>query len=258
MAKRLDVVIVSDGYGDFLETTLPYTKLFADNIVVATGMDDTYTQKVCKKNDVTCVPTYVHKYNDTFNKALAINHGLAHLALDSWILHLDADIVVPPGFKRWFNEAHLLDNTIYGVDRFNCSYDQWLQIEATDWLFRTREWGFMIDPPSNLRITPPVKLGSRIGHGSYHGWVPIGFFQLWAAKHKNRYPLKQQSDMEHTDLLQSAHFPPNQRRLIPDFFALHLVTTNQHGANWAGRKSPAWGNPSLSTGLVNYDTGKIT
>ena len=249
MSKKLDVVIVCDGYGDFLEHTLPYTKLFADDIVVVTGMDDKYTEIVCKKNDVTFIKTYVHKYNDKFNKALAINHGLAHLGLDSWVLQLDADIIVPPVFRKWFSEAHLIENRIYGVDRFDCNFEQWTKLKnETDWLFRSREWGFLIHPPSD--VNKDLKLSCRVGHKAYHGAVVIGFFQLFNAKYKNRYPTKQQADMEHTDLLHSSFYPPENRYLIPDFFTLHLTTDKKMGINWKGRQSKLFGKPSLM-GITN-------
>mgnify|MGYP000084204964 CR=1 FL=1 len=253
MNKKLEAVIVCDGYGDFLHETLPFTKVVADDIVVVTSKEDSYTQRVCKKLDVRYVISYVHKYNDSFNKARAINYGLAHLELKDWWLHLDADIVLPMSYKKWFNEAHLEKNKIYGVDRFNVNYDQWQQVKKTDWLDRTREWGFLISPPSDLKITPQIKMGSRVGHADYHGWIPIGFHQLSHSSERNRYPNKQQSNMEHTDLLFASHYPPENRILVGDTFLLHLTTDSKMGVNWEGRKSKAFGNPSLMPINTNYN-----
>lgn len=253
MSKKLEVVIVSDGYGDFLHETLPFTKAISDDIVVVTSKEDQYTQRVCRKLDVRCVVSYVHKYNDVFNKARAINYGLAHLELKDWWLHLDADIVLTPGYRRWFNEAHLEQNKIYGADRFNVDHNQWTQLKNTDWLDRTRDWLFLISPASDLNINPPIKLGSRVGHGDFHGWLPIGHNQLVHSSERIRYPNKQQANMEHTDLLFASHYPPNCRVLIPDLFVIHLMTDNKMSTNWGGRKSPAFGSPNLHDPKFSYN-----
>jgi len=246
MADKLEAVIVCDGYGDFLEHTVPITKSIFDNVIIVTGKGDNYTEMVCKKYDVDYVVGYNHKHNDRFNKALAINHGLAHLSLTGWVVHLDADIVLPYGFKNWFQQTTTLkEDTIYGMDRFNANFDQWEQVKKTDWMHKTRDWGYIIPPPSDLPVNPSLKMGARVGHGLYHSWLPIGFFQMWHAKFKNRYPNKQQSDMEHTDLLHASYWPPDKRILIPDFFCLHLTTTTQMGHNWQGRKSAPFGMPGL-------------
>lgn len=246
MADKLEAVIVCDGYGDFLEHTLPYTKSVVDYTVVVSSEEDKYTQKVCKSLDVECVIGYAHKYDSKFDKARAINHGLSHLELKDWWMHLDADIMLPPGYKRWFNESKLDKKKIYGADRFNCNYSQYEQLKKTDWFNHTRQWGYIIVPPSDLQIVPPLTMGARVAHGNYHGWVPIGHNTLVHSSEISRYPNKNNAGAEHTDLLFASHFKPENRVLIPDLFVIHLTTDQRMGANWEGRTSPKFGkNPEL-------------
>src|ERR1700722_16164071 len=97
----LQAVIVCVNYSDFLKHTLPNNIHHFDRIVVVTDEGDTKTQSLCRSLSAPCVRTdefYVGE--DRFNKGRGINLGLAHLMPGTWILQLDADVVLPPQFRR--------------------------------------------------------------------------------------------------------------------------------------------------------------
>jgi len=234
--RFLEAVIVCDGYGDFLEETIPYTLRSVNRLVVVTSKDDNRTKRICSKLDVNCVEGWNHKRED-FDKAKAINHGLAHLRCSDYILHQDADMILPDAFREWFLTSKCVNpKNIYGVDRFDCRNRAELRkVMDKGWAHSRLDWRFMIQPPHGLPFC------TRVGHGDYEGWVPIGFFQLWHGSQRTRYPVKPGASAERTDLLFAANWPPENRILIPDFYAIHLMTDPKMGANWKGRKSPKWG-----------------
>lgn len=234
-SRQLEAVIVCDKYSDFLEVTLPHTLRNVNRLVVVTSKDDYDTKKLCARFDVTCVEGWNFK-RDSFDKAKAINHGLAHLRCSDWLLHLDADIILPDVFADWFTTSNTLKTqNIYGVDRFDCkSQDQLNKVFAKGWVHARKDWRFMINPPHALKFC------TRVAHSDYEGWLPIGFFQLWHGSERTRYPLKPGASAERTDLLFAANWPPENRILIPDFYAIHLTTESGMGENWKGRSTPKW------------------
>ena len=57
----------------------------------------------------------------------------------------------------------------------------------------------------------------------------------------------QNSDSAHCDVLFAAEYPRSKRHLLPEFYAIHLLTPtvdggSNHGANWQGRKTKRYGN----------------
>jgi hypothetical protein len=235
--RFLEAVIVCDEYGDFLKETIPHTLRNVNDLVVVTAEDDKETQALCAKLDCRFVVGWNHKRSE-FDKAKAINHGLAHLRCNDWLLHMDADIVLPDVFADWFTTNLTLNpDNIYGVDRFDCrSADAWDRLRNSDYLHTRRQWRYMIQPP------PGCKPCTRVAHGDYEGWVPVGFFQLWHSKVRTRYSWKPGAGGEHTDLLHGTSWKPENRILIPDFYAIHLSTGMKMGENWRGRKSPRFRN----------------
>lgn len=233
--RQLEAVIVCDNYSDFLEVTIPHTLRNVNKLVVVTSKTDGDTKKLCAKLDVTCIEGWNHR-RDGFDKARAINHGLAHLSCKNYLLHMDADVIIPDVFADWFTTSHILKpENIYGVDRYECKSQKSLdEVFKTGWVHARKEWRYMIQPPYNL------KPSTRVAHSDYEGWLPIGYFQLWHGSQQTRYPLKRDADAEHTDVLFAANWMPENRILIPDFYAIHLSTDDGVGANWHGRKTPKW------------------
>ena len=165
-------------------------------------------------------------------ESIAINIGLAHLKIDDWICHIDADTAIPRTFRKHLANVELDPQNIYGIDRVDCP-------SLADW------HSYLTDPDLYAKHyfyhgPRDWPIGSRVGHFDYGGYAPIGFFQLWnKASGITRYPSVQGWDAEHTDMLHALQWPRGQRVLIPEITAVHLSTGGKEwGTNWHGRKSP--------------------
>ena len=78
--------------------------------------------------------------------------------------------------------------------------------------------------------------------GDYGGYVPIGFFQLFHGSAWKRYPIVQDGDAEHTDVLHGIRWDRPKRVLLPEIIAIHLESeTASMGVNWKGRKTRRFG-----------------
>lgn len=240
-SQMIEAVTVSVGYADFLQVTLPYMLSAFDSVLVVTSPDDRETAHLCDRLDVRYVKsiyhTQHHQTRTPFDKARLINHGLAHLGCDDWLVHIDADIVVPRAMKHWLQEYKLDPSCIYGVDRYDCKGEQkWQKLLQSGWLDHSRKHGYLIQPPPHC--TPCA----RVGHGDFGGYSVIGFWQLWHASQSIRYPTKPTAGAERTDLLHSTIWPRESRVLIPDWYAIHLSTGDgKAGRNWFGRTTPRFG-----------------
>ncbi len=234
---KIETVIVSVDYGDFLRETLPQNLPHFDNLVVVSSPTDKLTQQVCRKWNVKCLLTEIHTKDpeSDFNKSRAINHGLNHLTRKDWLLHLDADIVLPPTFKRLLENAELQPDCVYGIDRVNCpSYADWKKYQK-DFHYNT-DVSWFCYPPMGW------ELGARLVHGDYGGYLPIGFFQLWHSDQRIRYPITLQGTAEHTDVLHSAEWSRPKRVLLPEVIGIHLASEgSKMGANWEGRTTSKYG-----------------
>lgn len=231
---RIECVIVCKDYSDFLSYTLPINLQFIDRLVVVTHPDDHKTGQLCDRYGVDCVRTTVfHEDGDKFNKGRAINLGLSHLRHDGWLLHLDADIVLPHRFRSMLSHAKLDKQGIYGADRLNTStYDNW--IKNKDRTIPQHQWRYLVMP------NQAFPMGARLLHQEY-GWCPIGYFQLWHSCIRRRYPITTGS-AEHGDVLFAVQWPRSQRHLLPEFFVYHLESEPAaQGANWQGRKTKQFG-----------------
>jgi hypothetical protein len=235
---RIEAVITCVNYSDFLAYTMPENLQHLDRLVVVTHPDDKATQRLCTKYGVDCLETEVmHDEGDRFNKGRAINLGLSHLRHEGWLLHLDADILLPHRFRSMLRHAKLDEKCVYGADRLNtCSYEHWIKFKHLT--VPQHQWRCLVTPPSEFPI------GSRLLHQEY-GWCPIGYFQLWSAFSKRKYPIMSGS-AEHSDVLFSVQWPRRQRILLPEFFVYHLESQANApmGANWEGRTTQQFGDKS--------------
>lgn len=235
LVQHLEAMTVCVDYADFLDESLSHNLHHFDEFVVVTSHEDRATQNVCARHGVTCVETDVFTMRgEKFNKGLAINLGLAHLRHLDWVLHLDADIVVPDRFRTMLNRAHLERDCIYGADRVNVvGRELWQKVKGSGAFSRQFHHRYLVQPHSEC------PLGARLLHNEF-GWCPIGFFQLWHSSANKRYPVNQGS-AEHTDVLFSLQWPVPQRRLLPTAFVYHLESERaQMGANWSGRTTKAF------------------
>lgn len=229
---KMECVIVCERYSDFLRHTLPQNKHLFDRIVIVTSPEDKATRKLCEFYHVMCIPTDKLRTRwEEFHKGEAINEGLAKLDRDGWVLHLDADIWLPPQTRILLEQAKLDPSMIYGTDRF---------------IVRGREaWEEFLKAPTlqqecNAYIhMNAFPLGTRVMQGNANGWLPIGFFQLWnpIASGVDEYP-EGHTDAGREDGFFAMTWPRSKRALIPEIIGYHLESDDAANAlNWAGRKS---------------------
>lgn len=231
---KLEAVIVCKDYSDFLEQTLPENLKVLDRVVVVTHPDDKGTQRLCNRYGVDCIETEVmHDDGDALNKGRMINLGLSHLRHSDWLLHLDADILLPHRFRDMLSRAHLKSTNIYGADRLNVlNYENWVKFRHKT--VPQHQWRFMVTPNAEF------PLGARLVHMEY-GYVPCGYFQLWHSSLKRRYPVVTGS-AEHSDVMFGIQWPREKRILLPEFFVYHLESEEcEMGKNWRGRKTKHFG-----------------
>lgn len=232
---RLECVIVCRNYGDYLAHTLPENLEHFDHVTVVTHYSDKLTKAICSKFSVDCVEAHVFdKDGARFNKGRGVNVGLAHLNDPDWIVHIDADIVLPKRFRQMLYMHELNPSYIYGCDRVNVfGWDKWLKLKETMNPHYKDFW--FVNHPENHPV------GARIVHRE-HGYVPIGFFQMWHHSQNKKYPIYE-GTAEHSDVLFAIQWHRNQRILLPEVIAYHLESRASQGAmgeNWQGRKSKAF------------------
>jgi hypothetical protein len=226
---RIEAVIVCKNYSDFLAETLPLNLPHLDKVIIVTSHNDKATKDLCAKYGVCCVPTDC--LDNSFNKGMAINIGVSHTSDPDWILHIDADVVLPHNFRNMLMRSHLNENCIYGCDRVNVyNYDNWLTLKAK--LIPHYIHSYFVEPLE--------KIGARIIHSDY-GYVPIGYFQMWHKSCNKKYPTAQ-GTAEHTDVLFAIRWPRAYRILLPEIFVYHLESEKcPMGTNWNGRKTKPFG-----------------
>ena len=257
----LEAVVVCVNYSDFLAVTLPKNIELVDRLVVVTSPDDRATIRLCDKYSVDCIKTDVmYDSGDKFNKGRAINLGLSNLRHNGWIMHLDADILLPHRFRNALHMAKLDKRYLYGCDRLNSkSYENWERHKGQT--VPQHQWRFMVTPQEAFPV------GSRLLHLEY-GYCPIGYFQLWNSAVRRQYPIVCGS-AEHSDVLFAVQWPREQRILLPEFFCYHLESESPPmGANWDGRKTKPFGPDGMTmdytknngqgkSGVINpFDTPK--
>ena len=144
--KKLDVIIVSVNYNDFLLVSLEHNEKIFENITVVTSSSDFLCQNICKKFGVNCVVTDIMYENGAvFNKGKAINEGIKSISNPDYILLLDADILVMENI-----DIDALDEkTLYTSDRYFIpdykSYKEYIsgKIEKDNFILETdKGFGF--------------------------------------------------------------------------------------------------------------------
>jgi hypothetical protein len=237
---RIEAVTVCSNYADFLAETVDSVLAVVDDWVVVTTPGDEATKRLCKRRGLRCLPTEVFaRDGGGFNKARGINYGLSHLSGSDWILHIDADVWLPPGTRHHLLHAELDRANIYGIDRLNCvGYEAWRAFLLQHRVEPQYEWSCLVKPLS----VPKLPLGARIAHRDYGGYCPLGFFQLWHGSAGKSYPITYRGDAEHTDVLHALQWPRPRRALLPEVLAVHLESEPAPmGANWKGRSTKPFG-----------------
>lgn len=224
---KIECVIVCDKYHDFLGKTLSQNKHQFDRVVVVTSPEDKETRKICEYHHVECIPTdSLRSRWGEFCKGCGINEGLDKLQKDAWVLHMDADILLPPQSRILLQRADLDPSMIYGIDRFIVKgYKAWA--EFVDKPVLQHE----CDTYIHLNAFP---LGTRV---MSDGFVPIGFFQLWNPKVSGKltYP-QQHTTAGRGDFMFGKSWPRSKRGFLPEIVGYHIESDDSRmEANWAGR-----------------------
>ena len=229
---KMEAVVVCDHYSDFLRCTLPANKHLFDRIVVVTSAEDRDTQRICEFHHVECIKTdALNSRWNKFCKGAGINEGLQRLDRDAWVVHLDADIWLPPQTRVLLQNASLDPCMIYGIDRFCVKgYEQW------DRFLEMPVLQHECDAYVHLNAFP---LGTRVTSKDGGGYIPIGFFQMWAPSVSGvcDYPMAH-TDAGRGDMVFAKMWPRAKRGLIPEVVGYHLESTDASmSANWYGRKT---------------------
>jgi glycosyltransferase involved in cell wall biosynthesis len=238
----LEGIIICVNYSDFLAHTLPHSRNQFDNLIVVTDTKDQKTKDVCDFYHVRCLQTDVFYENgDSFNKGKAINEGLKHLSKKGWVIHLDADIYLPPLTRYILEKLPLESDKLYGVDRLMCpSYKEWMKfIDEPEQIQESYIYIHLNRFPIGVRICEYNNFNS--------GYEPIGFFQLWHPEGSNVLNYPTEHDFcDRTDVLHVKKFPRNKRELLPEIVVIHLDSNSSDmGANWQGRKTPKFGQEDI-------------
>ncbi len=239
---RIEAVTVCVGYSDFLSETIRENLPLLDHLVVVTSPDDDETRTVCRKNNVHHVLSEDYRRNGPFNKARLINRAFDQIGGRDWILHLDADIVLPRQFRRMLEWAHIDERCLYGADRQRLiGWDEWRAFKkhVDRWDNHTHEMGHWFHPkyPMMSRLV-----------SSIHGYTPIGAFQLFHGTaliqhsyHVRQYPTDH-GDAARTDMQFALQWDRRHRVLLPEVVLLHLESEKGGlGANWCGRTTKRFG-----------------
>jgi len=220
----LEAVTVCVNYDDFLEQTLPFNRGRFDNMVVVTTADDKKTQKICYDHHVEFVITNrLFEDGASFNKGKAINDGINALSKKDWIVHLDADMAVPPNLRAYLvNDMTLDPECIYGAPRHMCT--------------TLKEWN---------RYRNDHTIGSSWPYQGKVINIGVGYFQLWNSRattlfnQDTWYPEQYNHAGRSDRMFWRKWAAENRRRLDVDL--IHLGSDDDIrdlGVNWRGRVTP--------------------
>jgi hypothetical protein len=235
----IEAVTVCVHYSDFLAHTLPLNKVHFDHYVIITSRDDKETQKLCLHHNVECLITdRFTEGGQPFNKAKGINEGLLYQSKRDWMVHLDADIVLPAQFRKIVESMDLDKAAIYGCDRLMCpDFVQWLShVKKPKTVYEN--WIYI-----HLDAFP---VAARVADYNGKGYAPIGFFQMWHPQTSKQllYP-EDHGAADRTDMMFAKQWPRKHRHLLPELVVIHLdsenATVKQMGKNWLGRQTVQFG-----------------
>lgn len=237
---KVEAVVVCDRYHDFLRSTLPGNKHIFDRIVVVTSAEDRETQRICEFYHVECIKTDgLNSRWKQFCKGAGINAGLRRLDGDGWVVHLDADIWLPPQTRHLLANANLDPSMIYGIDRFNvrghAKWDRFLEMP---------ELQHECDAYVHLKAFP---VATRVMAKDSGGYIPIGFFQMWnpLVSGIRLYP-EQHTSAGRGDMVFAKQWPRSKRGFIPEVVGYHLESVDAAmSANWNGRTTAPFTNPGV-------------
>jgi hypothetical protein len=241
--KKLEAVTVCVGFGDFLAVTAEANINLFDRWVIVTTKGDSETREVCRRFSLpTLLTEEFYRDGAEFNKGRGIAMALDQIEGADWIMQLDSDIILPPDLRNWLDRAHLDPLCLYGCDRVMVkSWEDWQKLRGSGYLqhdYHCR-YNFPAGYDIGTRWVTPM-----------HGWVPIGFAQLWHGSadtihgfHQKAYPHWHNS-ASRADVQFGLQWDRRKRVLLPEVIAIHLESGPAVlGSNWKGRTTPRFGPP---------------
>lgn len=241
---KIECVMVSVNYSDYLCWTLSRNRNIFDKLVIVTADWDWHTQNLAREYCVDCVTTNIFK-DGKFPKSQAINLGLDRLDRDGFIVQLDSDIILPIRTREMLEIAQPNHDSMYSIMRMNCpSYEEWIKWWYKPHFIHEKEIFVHYDSfPVGALVSKTYK---DLGFDFEPGFVPIGFFQMWSEKNGKRlyYPDTSKDASMDDMLFALSNYPKRaNRQLIPEVVCIHLATPDglEKGKNWKGRTSARFG-----------------
>ncbi len=235
---QLAGITVCVDYEDYLEHTLLCNRHQFDRYVVVTDQIQPRLRKLCEHAEVELVTSSrLRAGAAAFNKGKAINDGLANIDPRAWILHLDADIALPPSFRSELLRVPLDTETLYGCVRLMCpSYAAWQRYQRAGLFGR----GWEESPPFEYVPTVRHLWEGHESDGPRKRYLPLGFFQLFSplASGLQREPAYPEGfpDAGGSDLEFGLKFA--RVACLRHIQVIHLPSsTAAVAANWEGRRS---------------------
>lgn len=255
--QLLECVTVCVDYADILKLTIPFNRHLFDKWVIVTAPHDKETQDLCKYYKIHHIVTdKFYENGDAFNKGKAINEGFKELRRTDWVLHLDADIILPANFRQICKEDQLQKDAIYGIDRVDVIGDDKIFELLASKHSQIMKWTYL-DLKLFNQFNPTFRL-----HNLNRGYNVIGFFQLFHSSYMKEkqelfkplewYPTEH-NDAARTDVGFQLKWDLNKRLFYPGIIGYHLMTENLgKGANWQGRTTRRVGQTEKGTYSYEY------
>ena len=217
--KKIDAIIVSVDYNDFLQITLEKVSSML-NVTVVTSPNDTICHKICEKYGVNCVITdKMYENGSIFNKGKAINEGLKSIVNPDWILIMDADIYLQDDFLDVVKNSNINSESLVICKR--------LIIENVD---DFEKW----------------KSGEKVGRVERaKGFGYFQMFNFYCRSNVNFFYSDKYEDASFSDLEFRDRFKI-KREL--NTYVLHLGDT---GRNWSGRISKGFIDNDYSSKILS-------
>jgi hypothetical protein len=237
--KYIECLTCCVDYADYLAEIEPFVRPVVDRWLIISTPADEETRDFCRRRGLECVLTTDFFRNGAdFDKARGIDLGLQHLSHRDWVLHLDADCLLPPHFRESLEDADLDPACLHTFDRFEVvGWEKWQRLKASGYFQQHSR-----SAHHNVCFPEGFPIGARWAD-TVQGWCPVGFAQLfhsdavmWRGIRHRRYPTYGHSDAARTDVQFSLLWPRRQRVLVPEIIVAHLMSERTMvGANWRGR-----------------------
>lgn len=115
----IEAVVVCVEYADFLALTLPRMLACFDEVAVVSVADDHETTALCEGLGARLVQSTRRNFMGLkFNLPALINDGFAALSAEEWLVKIDADIYLPPGFAEVMRATMGDPEVLYGAQRY--------------------------------------------------------------------------------------------------------------------------------------------